>query len=382
MTDVFKRNLVSEKVTGLLLKGAFQSAHVAFVRQPWACIAGLISGWTALFAALWVAALCAVLGAIGGLFAIGFLTFGIGQASQGLDLGGAAAGLFAGFVAGFVWIFGGSLAAAGWHVLLSLVAGTVLALLLTAFFFLFEPTILDFHSHRRPSRRAKEGALQPLLESVGLSMGLDAVPTLLISDVPVPGVWTYLRSIVITKGLLDQMDDDELAAVMAHELHHWSHGDPGTMRFVWGCTFPLVVLIGFHKMVITNTDAGQKHASLLQVLVWPAYALVDLVVGPLTRSYNRRQEYEADAGAIAAGYGPGLASALAKQKDFEVARSGWEEALLKTHPPIEFRLEAIEEALAAPKPARRASAASGAGKATSGRTRQSARSTGSAAARS
>src|SRR4029077_13805183 len=138
---------------------------------------------------------------------------------------------------------------------LSLLVGAILALLLTAFFFLFEPLILDFHSHRRPSRRAKEGALQPLLESVGQSMGFDAVPSLLISDVPVPGIWTYLRNIVITKGMIEQMDDDELAGIMAHELHHWSHGDAGTTRFVWSCTFPLVVLISFHKLLITNTDA-------------------------------------------------------------------------------------------------------------------------------
>jgi Zn-dependent protease with chaperone function len=379
MMDKLKRSWVSNHVAGLYLKLSLVLAKRAFERQPWACIAGLISGWTALFVAIWVAMLCAVLGAIGGFFTIAFLSFGFGQASQGLDLAGAAGGFWAGFLDGFLWIFGGSLAAAGPHVLLSLAVGAVVTLLLTIFFTLFEPLILDFHSYRRPSRRAEEGALRPLLLEVGKKMGFDDVPNLLINDSPAPGVWTYLRNIVMTKGLIDQMDEDELAGIMAHELHHWYRGDPMTARFVWGCTFPLVVLINLYRFLFSNVDTLQKkHSAVGWVLVWPAFVLVDHVVGPLTAAYNRRQEYEADAGAIAAGYGPGLASALAKQKDFEISRSGWEEALLKTHPPIEFRLEAIEEALAAPKPARRATAASGAGKATNGRSRQSARSTGSA----
>ena len=382
MTSPLKRAFVSDKVTGLIVETSFRSIWLAVNRQPWACVAGLISGWTALFVALWVAMLCAVLGAIGGFFTVGILSFGLGQTSQALDLGGAAGGFFVGFFDGFLWVFGGSVTGAPLHVLLSLLVGGALAVLLMVFFMLFEPVILDFHSYRRPSRRAAEGALQPLLDEVGKRMGLDAVPTLLIADSPAPGVWTYLRNIVMTKGLIDQMDEEEIAGIMAHELHHWARADAITARFVWACTFPLVVLIGFYRFLFQNVDSVQKFSAIGWILVWPAFTLVDHVVGPLTASYGRKQEFEADAGAIAAGYGPALASALAKQKDFEIARSGWEEALLRTHPPIEFRLEAIEEAMAKAKPATRVTAASGAGKATNGRTRQSARSNGSAAARS
>ena len=208
-------------------------------------------------------------------------------------------------------------------------------------------------------------------------MGLGTGPLIRIADTPAPGVWTYLRHIVLSKGLIDQMDEKEIAAIMAHELHHWSMGDPLTTRFVWGCTFPLVVLTNFYTFIFTRVQSVQRFATFAWVLVWPAYTLLNFVVEPLMVARGRRQEYEADAGAIAAGYGPALASALAKAEDFEIARTGWEEALLRTHPPLEFRLEAIEEAAA--KPARRATAASGAGKATNGRSRQSARSTGSAA---
>jgi Zn-dependent protease with chaperone function len=378
---LFKRAAAKGELGDALLGATLRSAQRAFERQPWACAAGVLCGWTALFAALWVAMLCAVAGAIGGFFAIGFLSFGIGQASQGLVLAGAAAGFGAGFVHGFLWIYGGSLAAAPGHVLISLLVGLALAFVITGFCVVFEGIVLDFRSYRRPSRRAQEAALQPLLREVGEKMGLSVVPHLRIADSPAPGVWTFLRYIVVSKGLIDQMDEEELAAVMAHELHHWIRGDPIAQRFVWACTFPLVVLVNFYTFVFTRAQSVQRFATYAWVIVWPAFTLLRFVVEPLMVARGRTQEYEADAGAIAAGYGAALASALAKAADFEMARTGWEEALLRSHPPIEFRLEAIEEA-AAPPAQRRTTAASGAGKATNGRTRQSARSTGSAAGRS
>jgi Zn-dependent protease with chaperone function len=377
MKQIFERSFMSSQMSRLMIKNSFKSAKWALDRQPWACWAGLICGWTALFVALWVAMLCAVLGAIGGAFSIGFLSFGIGQASQGLVLAGAATGFAAGFVQGFLWIFGGSVSAAPEHVVLSLGAGVVLAMLVTMFCTFFEPILLDFRSYRRPSRRAHEGALPALLQEVVGRMGFSRGPYLRIADTPVPGAWTYLRHIVLSKGLIDQLDEDEIAAVMAHEMHHWTHGDPMATRFVWACAFPLVLLTNLYIFVFTRAQSVQKYSVFAGIIVWPAFTMLNFLVAPLMVARGRKQEYEADAGAIAAGYGPALASALAKLKDFETARTGWEQALLRTHPPVEFRLEAIEEAAA--KPARRATAASGAGKATNGRTRQSARSTGSAA---
>ncbi len=366
---LFKDLLALGHLGDVTVAATLRSAHLAVDRQPLACAAGLLCGWTALFAALWVAMLSAVVGAIGGFFDIGLLSFGIGQASQGFVLAGAAAGFAAGFVHGFLWIYGGSISAAPTHVAISLAAGLLLALAITGFCFVFESVLLDFRSYRRPSRRVQEGALQPLLQEIGEGMGLRHVPTVRIADNPGPGVWTYLRHIVLSKGLLNQMDEEEIAAVMAHELHHWSRGDPLAMRFVWACAFPLVVLVNFYSFVFMRVQSVQRVATFAWVLVWPAYTLLYLVVMPLTVARGRRQEYEADAGAIAAGYGPALRRALAKAEDFEISRSGWEAALLRTHPPLEFRLEAIEEA---DEPATQTAASSKRTRGTSRRTRATA----------
>jgi len=360
-----------------LLSIGVHGVGVAIERQTYACISGLLCGWSALFIAVWVGAVLGVLGAIGGFFAIGLLSFGFAGASQGFAVLGALGGFGAGFAVGFLSIFGGSIASAPDHVVAAMLVGGICAFLMTLICLVFEGTFLDFRQFRRPSRRAQEGALTPLLDEVRARMGYSSRPQLRIADVPLPGAWTHVRHIVLSKGLLEQMDQDEIAAVMSHELHHWAARDALAMRFVWGCALPLVLLANAYARVCVPITSRPRWASLFAMVAWPAVALLQLVVASAMMSEGRKQEYEADAAAIAAGYGPALASALSKLKDFEIARTGWEGALLRTHPPIEFRLEAIEEAVAAERTPR-TTAASKAGRATTRRSRGPVRSSGSA----
>jgi hypothetical protein len=56
----------------------------------------------------------------------------------------------------------------------------------------------------------------------------------------------------------------------------------------------------------------------------------------------RQAEYDADAAAARIGRGPELISALEKLSAFEAARTGWEAALYRTHPPTALRIERLE----------------------------------------
>jgi|HubBroStandDraft_6_1064221.scaffolds.fasta_scaffold00021_25 Zn-dependent protease with chaperone function len=311
-------------------------------RQLSACVAGLLAGWSALFAALWFAALLAVAGAITGFLGALIATHDFGQASQGFDIVAALGGMAAGFAVGFTLIFGTSLTEAPLHVLAALIIGAIFACGITWIAVQIEPLSLDLRSYRRPSRRADEKKIVTALSHMAHHLGVTPVPELRIADLPLPGAWTHTRTIVVTKGLVDQLSKEELEAVLAHELHHWHSRDPIGMRFVWACAFPIVLLCNLRAAVAELRPWGP----LINVLLWPAPVLMNWLVAPLMVARGRTQEFEADAAVIAAGWGTHLASALNKLKDFEVARTGWEAAVPRTHPPTEFRLEAIEEAAA------------------------------------
>jgi Zn-dependent protease with chaperone function len=314
-------------------------------RQPGACLVGLLAGWTGLFVAVWLAAVFAIAGGIVGMLGLGSSASGVGQAAQTLQVVGFIGGAAAGFGVGFVAVYGVSIAAAPLQLLLSLLVGFVSAMFITALALGFESISLDLRSYRRPSRRADEARLLPMLADVGRSLGLNKLPQLRISDEPIAAAWAHPRTIVVTKGLITQMDSDEIAAVLAHELHHWQAADPIALRFAWACALPIIIFDNLCRWCLTRK---RGWASFMVIFLWPAIVLTRYFVAPLLTTRMRTQEFEADAAAIAAGYGPALGRALSKIQCFEVARTGWEAAILRTHPPTEFRLEAIEEASATP----------------------------------
>lgn len=56
-----------------------------------------------------------------------------------------------------------------------------------------------------------------------------------VSDSPKPGAYSWADgSICITKGLINLLDDDEISAVIAHELGHLTHCDSASLGFALG----------------------------------------------------------------------------------------------------------------------------------------------------
>jgi hypothetical protein len=62
----------------------------------------------------------------------------------------------------------------------------------------------------------------------------------------------------------------------------------------------------------------------------------------MTAASHRRYEYEVDNAALEISFGTELSAALRKMTAFEGGRTGWEQAMAATHPPVELRLEALQ----------------------------------------
>lgn len=70
--------------------------------------------------------------------------------------------------------------------------------------------------------------------------------------------------------------------------------------------------------------------------------LLRFAIAPANGVANRQCEYEADAAAAEAGYGVGLIKMLESIRVFEPGRTGWDSVMAATHPPVEFRIEALQ----------------------------------------
>lgn len=205
-----------------------------------------------------------------------------------------------------------------------------------------------------------EPRLYRTVENLSIATGMPTPKIYLIDD-PAPNAFATGRDpkhavVAATTGLLDIMDDDELEAVMAHELGHVKNYDIRVMMIVFG----LVSAIGFiadmifHMMWFRNDDESPNPLFIVLAIV---AAIVAPIVAMLVQmAVSRRREYLADStGAMTTRYPEGLARALEKIRDHGSVMKRQNTAtahfffanplkgasltkLFSTHPPIDDRI--------------------------------------------
>jgi Zn-dependent protease with chaperone function len=321
---------------------------------------GLLFGWTGLWILLWTAALGAAVGPLVllGILPPNFLTaaFNIGVGS-GLSALALVISMGLGAAGGFTVPLSLLFIHRPWETALSFVMGGVFSWIIVFGAAAFERTSLRIRGYRRLSQ-AEAGRIAPLVFRVSQAMDLPALPRFAIVDEHLGGAWAHMRTIVLTKGLLDFLDDGELEAVLAHELEHWRHGDAVGQRMVWAAALPIALMLNAGYLLsgrgpqeihvtLSRTGAGSLVRGALrtigQILFWPAQVITRMVITPAVRSTMREYEYEADRAAAAIGLAPQLMSALPKiTSGLEGGRTGWEQAMARTHPPLALRLERLE----------------------------------------
>jgi heat shock protein HtpX len=203
------------------------------------------------------------------------------------------------------------------------------------------------------------------VENLSIATGMP-MPKVYVIDDPAPNAFATGRDpkhavVAATTGLLSIMDDDELEAVIAHEMGHVKNYDIRVMMIVFG----LVSAIGFiadmifHMMWFRDEDESPNPIFLVLAIV--AAILAPFIAMLVQLAVSRRREYLADStGALTTRYPEGLARALEKIRDhgsvmrrqntatahlfFANPLKGKSMArLFSTHPPVEDRIARLRE---------------------------------------
>lgn len=180
---------------------------------------------------------------------------------------------------------------------------------------------------------------------------------------------TRSRSLVaVSSGLLQHMDDDQVEAILGHEVTHVANGDMVTMTLLQGVVNAFVmflsrllalVLSGFGK----GNNRGRSGSYGSFILFTYIFQILFMILGSLVVFwFSRRREYKADyGGAKLAGKKKmigaleGLQSyvnqhlkktpqqeALQTFKISQPTKSGWAH-LFASHPPLEMRIKRLKE---------------------------------------
>ncbi|WP_447727804.1 zinc metalloprotease HtpX [Sphingomonas koreensis] len=139
------------------------------------------------------------------------------------------------------------------------------------------------------------------------------MPKVYIIESPHPNAFATGRNpenaaVAATTGLLDLLNRDEIAGVMAHELAHVRNRDTLIMTMVATIAGAISMLANFGMFFRGNGDnRGAMVATILAVIVAPFAAMI------VQMAISRTREYGADrGGAEISGNPRALASALAK----------------------------------------------------------------------
>ncbi|MCC7181591.1 MAG: protease HtpX [Acidobacteria bacterium] len=168
------------------------------------------------------------------------------------------------------------------------------------------------------------------------------------------------RSLVaVSSGLLRGMSRDEVEGVLAHEVSHIQNGDMVTMTLIQGVVNAFVM---FFARVIANIARNAVDEKISYLVGMLTTILLDIAFGILGMMvvawFSRAREFRADAGAATlSGRGKMIAALQRLQQNtgmidtahpslatMKISGRGGMMALLSTHPPLEARIAALQNA--------------------------------------
>lgn len=288
----------------------------------------------------------------------------------------------------YVMVFAGALAAeviiggdasldyllrAAWqHFLVALPWATLGAVLWMLIAYKFHQSMIDAVTGGRDVTRQEEPRLYNLLENLCISRGIPMPKLKVAEDDALNAFATGLNqrqySITVTSGLVRNLNDAELEAVLGHELTHIQNGDvrmlvvaviiAGVLSFFAELVFRLFFYArwGGGRSSSSSSDRGKGGAFLAIVIALVLVAVAWFLSIVIRFALSRSREFLADAGAVELTKNPdAMITALRKiegRGEIEGAtsavmemcvdnpRSGFAD-LFATHPPIDKRVEAI-----------------------------------------
>jgi heat shock protein HtpX len=166
--------------------------------------------------------------------------------------------------------------------------------------------------------------------------------------------------VAVSTGLLQNMNADEVEAVLGHEMTHVSNGDMVTMGLLQGVVNTFVIFLSrvighVVDRVVFKTERGYGPAYYLTSIV--AQIFLSVLATIIVMWFSRRREFRADAGgASLAGRGKMIGALQALQRAHEPQALPGEFAafgisgglraglgrLFLSHPPLEERIAALQ----------------------------------------
>ncbi len=216
----------------------------------------------------------------------------------------------------------------------------------------------------QPSNRAEQWLLDTVRHQAA-SAGI-GMPEVAIYDSPdlnafATGMNRNNALVAVSIGLLQAMDQDEVEAVLAHEVSHVANGDMVTLALIQGVvnTFVLVIARVIGQIVdraVFKNQQGHGIGYFITTIV--AELVLAILASIIVMWFSRQREFRADAGSAQL---VGANKMIAALQRLQTAHTGalpeqlaafgihgskgtnLIQSLFMSHPPIDERIEALRQ---------------------------------------
>ena len=223
----------------------------------------------------------------------------------------------------------------------------------------------------KPIAKEANPYLYRLVENLAITNGTPMPKIYIIEDPAINAFATgrkpELASVAVTRGALEQLQNEELEGVLAHELSHIKNYDIRFMTLVAVMVGAIAILSNIflrsHNFI---GRGGNKRGGGQIMLIFMIVGIILAILSPLIAeliklAISRRREYLADAsGSLLTRFPEGLARALEKIRDQNqpMAKANQATAHLfiaspfsgkkissffSTHPPVDDRIKKLRE---------------------------------------
>ncbi|MGM0365735.1 MAG: M48 family metallopeptidase [Actinomycetota bacterium] len=263
----------------------------------------------------------------------------------------------------------------GEYSIILLVFALVIALIMSFASYYNSDKIVLSLTRARPLSREENPRVYYMVEGLCIAAGMPMPKIYVIDDGGMNAFATGRNPekgvIVFTRGLLENLDDQELKGVIAHELSHIKNYDIllGTVIVVLVGMISIVSNILLRSFIFgprrrSSRSSGGGLISLILMVVGIVLILLSPLIATIIRfAVSRNREYLADStGSLITRYPAGLASALEKIKNHSEVRTANNatahlfisnpigkknaamfKSLFNTHPPVEDRIKKLKE---------------------------------------
>jgi heat shock protein HtpX len=189
------------------------------------------------------------------------------------------------------------------------------------------------------------------------------MPEVAVYDAPEPNAFATGATknnalVAVSSGLLRNMSQDEVEAVLGHEISHIANGDMVTLTLIQGVVNTFVIFLSravgyLIDRTVFRTERGIGPGYFITVIV------LEIVFGILATAivcwFSRYREFRADAGGAHLAGKRKMIAALQKLGGLKTESTlpeqlnafgiaGGARRLFSTHPPIEVRIAALQKA--------------------------------------